>query len=117
MGRAKALRESVKVGDAPLDPARTYSLATNDFMARGGDDYVMFLDIKPRLPLATSNPHDGIRQQDRSCVVLMCRSSAARDVTVWIHRAKSRLIHRLDGYGKLISAGGSGYADDREYQA
>jgi len=74
------LRESVKVGDAPLDPARTYSLATNDFMARGGDDYVMFLDIKPRLPLATSNPHDGIRQQDRSCVVLMCRSSAARDV-------------------------------------
>jgi hypothetical protein len=88
MGRAKALRESVKVGDAPLDPARTYSLATNDFMARGGDDYVMFLDIKPRLPLATSNPHDGIRQQDRSCVVLMCRSSAARDVTVWIHLGK-----------------------------
>ena len=36
---------SVKVGDAPLDPARTYSLATNDFMARGGDDYVMFRDI------------------------------------------------------------------------
>ncbi len=45
---------SVKVGDAPLDPAKTYSLATNDFMARGGDDYVMFRDITPVLPVANS---------------------------------------------------------------
>jgi 2',3'-cyclic-nucleotide 2'-phosphodiesterase (5'-nucleotidase family) len=45
---------SVKVGDAPLDPARTYTLATNDFMARGGDDYVMFRDIEPVLPVADS---------------------------------------------------------------
>jgi 5'-nucleotidase / UDP-sugar diphosphatase len=44
----------VKVGDAPLDPARTYTLATNDFMARGGDDYVMFRDIEPVLPVADS---------------------------------------------------------------
>jgi 5'-nucleotidase/UDP-sugar diphosphatase len=35
-----------------LDPARTYSLATNDFMARGGDDHVMFRDIEPVLPVA-----------------------------------------------------------------
>ncbi len=45
---------SVKVGDAPLDPAKTYTLATNDFMARGGDDYVMFRDIEPVLPVADS---------------------------------------------------------------
>jgi 5'-nucleotidase / UDP-sugar diphosphatase len=45
---------SVKVGDAPLDPAKTYSLATNDFMARGGDDYVMFRDIEPVLPVPDS---------------------------------------------------------------
>jgi 2',3'-cyclic-nucleotide 2'-phosphodiesterase (5'-nucleotidase family) len=45
---------AVKVGDAPLDPARTYSLATNDFMVRGGDDYVMFRDIEPVLPVADS---------------------------------------------------------------
>ena len=32
----------VKVGDAPLDPAKTYTLATNDFMANGGDGYGMF---------------------------------------------------------------------------
>ena len=43
---------SVKVSDAPLDPAKSYSLATNDFMARGGDDYVMFRDIEPVLPVA-----------------------------------------------------------------
>ncbi len=30
---------SIKVGDAPLDDAKTYRVATNDFMARGGDGY------------------------------------------------------------------------------
>lgn len=30
---------SVKVGDAALDPKKTYKLATNDFMAGGGDGY------------------------------------------------------------------------------
>ncbi|MCB9994418.1 MAG: bifunctional metallophosphatase/5'-nucleotidase [Hyphomicrobiaceae bacterium] len=34
---------SVKVGDADLDLNATYSLATNDFMARGGDGYSMFV--------------------------------------------------------------------------
>jgi 2',3'-cyclic-nucleotide 2'-phosphodiesterase (5'-nucleotidase family) len=32
---------SVEIGGAPLDPARAYSLATNDYMARGGDGYAM----------------------------------------------------------------------------
>lgn len=27
------------VGNEPLDPAKTYSLATNDFLAHGGDGY------------------------------------------------------------------------------
>jgi len=31
--------KSVMVGDKPLDPSATYTLATNDFMARGGDGY------------------------------------------------------------------------------
>jgi len=35
---------SVTVGDQPLDDAATYTLATNDFMARGGDGYGMFAD-------------------------------------------------------------------------
>ncbi len=30
---------SVMVGNEPLDPAKTYSLATNDFLAHGGDGY------------------------------------------------------------------------------
>ena len=33
---------SVTVGDAPLEDGRTYTLATNDFLARGGDDYRLF---------------------------------------------------------------------------
>ena len=31
----------VTVGDAPLDPARRYTLATNSYTARGGDGYTM----------------------------------------------------------------------------
>ena len=31
----------VTVGDAPLEPARTYRLATFDFLGRGGDGYAM----------------------------------------------------------------------------
>ena len=33
---------SVTVGGAPLDPARTYRLATNNFLGRGGDGYATF---------------------------------------------------------------------------
>lgn len=32
---------SVTVGGAPLDPAKTYTVATNDFMARGGNGYTI----------------------------------------------------------------------------
>ena len=32
----------VTVGGAPLEDGRTYTLATNDFLARGGDDYRVF---------------------------------------------------------------------------
>src|SRR5260370_32255841 len=45
---------SIKVGDTPLDANRTYSVATIDFMARGGDDYFSFRDAKPVLPPADS---------------------------------------------------------------
>jgi len=36
----------VRVGDAPLDPARTYTVAANDFMLAGGNDYGMLADGK-----------------------------------------------------------------------
>ena len=36
----------VKVNGQDLDPARTYRLATNDFMARGGDGYSAFTGNK-----------------------------------------------------------------------
>ena len=41
---------SIKVGDAPLDEAKRYSVATNDFMARGGDGYEMFVNAPQLLP-------------------------------------------------------------------
>jgi 2',3'-cyclic-nucleotide 2'-phosphodiesterase (5'-nucleotidase family) len=38
--------KSVKVNGQDLDPAKTYKLATNDFMARGGDGYSSFAGNK-----------------------------------------------------------------------
>ena len=43
---------SIKVGNAPLDENRMYRVATNDFLARGGDGYTMFRDATPVLPAA-----------------------------------------------------------------
>ncbi len=40
---------SATLGDVPLDPAGKYKLATNDFMARGGDGYTMFKKKKELL--------------------------------------------------------------------
>ena len=37
---------SIKADGEPLDDAKTYSVATNDFMARGGDGYVQFRDAR-----------------------------------------------------------------------
>ena len=34
----------VTAGGAPLEDGKTYTLATNDFLARGGDDYRVFRD-------------------------------------------------------------------------
>jgi len=44
---AGARVSDVTVAGKPLDPAATYTLATNDFMARGGDGYTMFSTARP----------------------------------------------------------------------
>ena len=41
---------SIRIGGAPLDPGRTYHIATNDFLARGSDGYVPFGAAKSVLP-------------------------------------------------------------------
>ena len=41
---------ALKVGGAPLDDKKIYKVATNDFLARGGDGYDMFRDTKHILP-------------------------------------------------------------------
>jgi 5'-nucleotidase/UDP-sugar diphosphatase len=43
---AGARVQSVKVGDVNLDPSATYTVATNDFMARGGDGYAAFVGAR-----------------------------------------------------------------------
>jgi 5'-nucleotidase / UDP-sugar diphosphatase len=45
---------SILLGDAPLDESRTYSVATSDFMQRGGDDYTAFERAKTILAAADS---------------------------------------------------------------
>jgi 2',3'-cyclic-nucleotide 2'-phosphodiesterase (5'-nucleotidase family) len=37
---------AVQVGNQPLDPTATYTLATNDYLAAGGDNYDMFKGLK-----------------------------------------------------------------------
>jgi len=37
---------AVQVGHQPLDPTATYTLATNDYLAAGGDNYDMFKGLK-----------------------------------------------------------------------
>lgn len=39
------------VGGAPLDPARIYRVATNDFLARGGDGYTTFAGAPRAIPI------------------------------------------------------------------
>ena len=41
---------AVRVGNAPLDELKLYKLATNDFMARGGDGYAMFAESRAIVP-------------------------------------------------------------------
>jgi len=45
---------SISVAGAPLDPAKRYKVATNDFLARGGDGYTTFAQAKPLLPVDDS---------------------------------------------------------------
>jgi len=45
---------SIKVGDTPLEAGKTYSVATNDFLARGGDGYTGFRDANKVLHVSDS---------------------------------------------------------------
>lgn len=44
----------VSVGGAPLDRDRVYTVATNDFLARGGDGYAVFARAKPLIDPAAA---------------------------------------------------------------
>ena len=60
LGRPPGSRiTSINVGNAPLADDRTYRVATNDFLARGGDGYAMFAEVKPVLPDTDAPPVAG----------------------------------------------------------
>ena len=40
---------AIRVGGVPLDDTKLYTVATNDFLARGGDGYTMFTDAARQL--------------------------------------------------------------------
>jgi 5'-nucleotidase len=44
---------SVRIGGAPLDPARTYRVVTNGFLASGGDGFTAFRNNRPRTMVGT----------------------------------------------------------------
>ncbi|NIA70718.1 bifunctional metallophosphatase/5'-nucleotidase [Pelagibius litoralis] len=46
--------KAVTVGGQPLDLEATYTLATNDFIARGGDGYAVFKDTVPMIDAAAA---------------------------------------------------------------
>jgi 2',3'-cyclic-nucleotide 2'-phosphodiesterase (5'-nucleotidase family) len=46
--------KSLKINGEPLDPAKTYKLATNDFMARGGDGYRALTEGKSLIDVSAS---------------------------------------------------------------
>src|SRR5262245_31952670 len=50
---------AIKVGNEPLDERRMYRVATNDFLARGGDGYAMPADAAPVLPERDAPPVAG----------------------------------------------------------
>ncbi len=56
---------SIEVGGAPLDPDRMYKVATNDFMARGGDGYTALTRNAPAVP-----PDDSPRLSNEVMVYL-----------------------------------------------
>ncbi|MGF9757216.1 5'-nucleotidase C-terminal domain-containing protein [Microvirga sp. 0TCS3.31] len=46
--------KSVQINGQPLDPAKTYKLATNDFVGRGGDGYRSFIGAKSLIDVSAS---------------------------------------------------------------
>jgi 5'-nucleotidase len=46
-GQNAAMATTIAIGGTPVDPAATYTLATTDFLAAGGDGYTVFQSCTP----------------------------------------------------------------------
>ncbi|MFI9048057.1 bifunctional metallophosphatase/5'-nucleotidase [Streptomyces sp. NPDC053427] len=68
-GADRIVKDSVKLNGAPLDPAKTYRVAMNEFLAGGGDGFPVFKDGK--------NKYVGPSDLDAFTAYLTAHSSAS----------------------------------------
>jgi 2',3'-cyclic-nucleotide 2'-phosphodiesterase (5'-nucleotidase family) len=47
---------NIKIKDQALDPSATYTMGTSDYLAKGGDGYLVFLNAKPVGTLTSTQP-------------------------------------------------------------
>ncbi|MGW7637375.1 bifunctional metallophosphatase/5'-nucleotidase [Streptomyces decoyicus] len=72
-GAARVVKDSVKLDGAALDPAKTYRVAMNEFLAGGGDGFAAFKDGK--------NKYVGPSDLDAFTTYLTAHSSADKPLT------------------------------------
>lgn len=80
--------QSLWVGEKPLDPEGWYSLATNDFLAAGGDGYSLLKEISL---LKEGNPPQAVR------VLLFDQGGEIRDLVIAFFKEKKRISASLEG--------------------
>jgi 2',3'-cyclic-nucleotide 2'-phosphodiesterase (5'-nucleotidase family) len=83
----------IRVAGQPLDPGREYTVATNDFLAVGGDGYKAFADAVKSSPAFSVT--GGTLQGEK--VVYVDSSRWLRDVVVEEIRGKGTIAPRLEG--------------------
>ncbi|MEW9521947.1 bifunctional metallophosphatase/5'-nucleotidase [Streptomyces tubercidicus] len=72
-GADRIVKDSVKLNDEPLDPAKTYRVAMNEFLAGGGDGFPAFKNAK--------NKYVGPSDLDAFTTYLTTHSSADKPLT------------------------------------
>lgn len=82
----------VRVGGKPLDPTKTYTVATNDFLAAGGDGYTVFGEALKAGGLTSTG---GMLQSD--ALVYNDPGTWVRDVLVAYLKSHGRVASRVEG--------------------
>ncbi|MGK5632118.1 bifunctional metallophosphatase/5'-nucleotidase [Streptomyces sp. URMC 123] len=72
-GAARIVTDSIKVNGAPIDPAKTYRVAMNEFLAGGGDGFTVLKEGR--------NKYVGVSDLEAFTAYLTAHSSAASPLT------------------------------------